>query len=200
MLFCFVGGGNARHPGFTEGFTEGSRKLGRRKDSLLPASVFGEVGYPTSRYTGSVLGSLRGTVSLLSRSSAKNLTSPTEGKSLLPSCQLGKHQTLSWLWWRPCVLPRGLWCRMSGSREVERCHGLFAGSSFQSPVTPEHLGGAQSWCLHALWGPHPPTVLRREAPPACSGEAVVAQIKAPVTSPCKTLAVVQLPASPFDHE
>lgn len=52
LLFHFVGEDGGRH----SGFANASGKLRRRKYFLLPASVFSEVDYPTSRYVGSPLG------------------------------------------------------------------------------------------------------------------------------------------------
>lgn len=74
------------------------------------------------------------------------------------------------------------------------------GPSLGSPLIWGYVGGAQTCSLPALRGLRPPAVLKREAPPASSGEADVSQIKTPATSPCKALAEVQLPASPCDHE
>lgn len=125
-----MGGGSGWHPGFTEG----SRKFRRRKCILLPASVFGEVGCPTSRYAGSLLGILMGTVALLSSSSAKNLTSLTEGKKpFFPAANWASTKCFPGVGESPLCQPRCLWSGSTqgfGSREVEdhRPQAVFDGS------------------------------------------------------------------------
>lgn len=105
------------------GFAEGSRKLRRGKYFLLPVSVSGQGSCPAHHHPppppppagrqgslGHCL--LMGTVPLLSPSSAKNLTSPTEEKEpFLPAANRGSTDAFLDFGESPLCLPGSLWCR-----------------------------------------------------------------------------------------
>lgn len=112
------------HPGFAKA----SRKLGRRKSFLLPAPVFGGVGFLPSPLPAAGMWGVCWAVPFNGNSlfaplqQCQEVNEPHKEKSRLLRCQLGKLKMPPWLWgFLPACPPRcfGAGGQGLGTREVE---------------------------------------------------------------------------------